>query len=69
MTNNQSTLFDMVKVWIIADRENARTCNYRRIERITMGIRDVLSLQGVGVTIDETRIVVENLQTFYEKFQ
>lgn len=69
MTNAQKTLFDMVQVWIIADGKGARTANFARIETITLGVRDVLSLQGIGVTIDETVKVVDELQVFWATFQ
>ena len=65
MTNNQQTLFDMVQVWIIADRKGARTCNFARIELTTLKVRDVLSLQGVGIGVDETDKVIDKLQQFW----
>lgn len=69
MTNAQQTLFDMVQVWIIADRKGARTCNYARIELITLKVRDVLSVQGVGVGIAETDKVVDLLQQFWAQIK
>lgn len=65
MNASQKTIFDMVQVWLIADKCGARTANFSRIEYLTLKVRDVLNPHNCWCSAEELDLVIDRLQQFW----